>query len=266
MSSPTHSFPLTITVLGSGTSQGVPMIGCDCPVCLSTDPRDKRTRCSLSITTPEISILVDTTPELRLQAVREGLKHVDAVFITHAHADHIMGFDDIRRFCDIKKGSMPVYGSPDTLDRLAGIFPYAFDPKNRIPGYVSVDVHPVTDTFSLGGLTITPYSLPHGRFNTYGYLFERNGEKIFAYMNDCKDIPAPARDAIRGVRCLMIDGLRDEDHPTHLTVSEAIAISRDLHAGTTYLTHITHQKTHAQRETELPKGVQLAYDGLSFIL
>lgn len=266
MSSSSLSFPVEITVLGSGTSQGVPMIGCDCPVCLSTDPRDQRTRCALVVRTPEVAILIDTPPELRLQSLRHHVKRIDAVFITHAHADHIMGFDDLRRFCDIKKGSMPVYGSPDTLGRIANIFPYAFDPRNRVPGYVSVDVHEVTDTFSLGGLTITPYAMPHGRFTTYGYLFQRNGEKIFAYMNDCKDIPAPARDGIRDVHCLMIDGLRDEPHPTHLTVTEAIAIGRDVNAGLTYLTHITHQKTHAAREAELPKGVQLAYDGLSFTL
>lgn len=266
MSPTSLSFPVQITVMGSGTSQGVPMIGCECPVCRSTDPRDHRTRCSLIVATPEITILIDTPPELRLQALRNGLKHVDAVFLTHAHADHIMGFDDLRRFCDIKKGSMPVYASPVTLASVANVFPYAFDPKNRIPGYVSVDSHPVTDSFTLGGLTITPYTLPHGRFNTYGYLFQRNGEKIFAYMNDCKDIPAPARDGIRDVNVLMIDGLRDEAHNTHLTVNEAIAIGRDVRAKQIYLTHITHQKTHAQRETELPKGVQLAYDSLSFTL
>lgn len=263
MSSSTD-FPISITVLGSGTSQGVPMIGCDCPVCLSTDPRDKRMRCAITVTTPEATLLIDTPPELRLQAIRAGLKKVDAVLITHAHADHIMGFDDLRRFCDMKKGSMPLYGAPDTLERIAGIFPYAFDPKNRIPGYVSIDVHPVTESFHLAGVTITPFAMPHGRFHTYGYLFKHNGEKIFAYINDCKDVPAPARELLRGVRCIMIDGLRDEPHPTHLSVTEAIEVSRDLQAETTYLTHITHQKTHADRAAELPKGVHLAYDGLQF--
>lgn len=266
MSHNSTNFPVRVTVLGSGTSQGVPMIGCDCPVCHSTDPRDNRTRSSLYITTPEIAILVDTTPELRHQSLREGLNRVDAVLITHAHADHVMGFDDLRRFCDLKKGAMPVYGSRETLDKLATIFPYAFNPAIHVPGYVSIDEHPVTGSFSLGGLIITPHPMPHGRFTTYGYLFERDGEKIFAYMNDCKDVPVPARESIRDVGCLMIDGLRDEPHPTHLSVDEAIAVSRDVHAKRTYLTHITHQKTHAQRELELPKGVQLAYDGLSFSL
>lgn len=266
MSSRSSDFPVTVTVLGSGTSQGVPMIGCECPVCRSTDPRDQRMRCAITVSTPELTILVDTPPELRLQSLRAGLKHVDAVFITHAHADHIMGFDDLRRFCDLKKGSMPVYGSPDTLGRVQGIFPYAFDPKNRIPGYVSVDVHAVTESFEIGGLTVTPHTLPHGRFDTYGYLFQRNGEKIFAYMNDCNNIPQVARDSIRGVNYLMIDGLRDESHPTHLTVTQAIEIGRDVGARTICLTHITHQKTHAERCRELPEGVQLAYDGLSFTL
>lgn len=266
MPSSSPSFPVRVTVLGSGTSQGVPMIGCDCLVCHSADPRDNRTRCSLYITTPEAAILVDTATELRQQALREKIDRVDAVLITHAHADHIMGFDDLRRFCDLKKGPMPLYGSAETLGRIEGIFPYAFDPAKRIPGYVSVEAHAVSEPFSLGGLTITPYPMPHGRFTTYGYLFQRNGEKIFAYMNDCKEVPAPAREGIRDVGCLMIDGLRDEPHPTHLSIGEAIAISRDVHAGHTYLTHFTHQKSHAEREKELPKGVQMAFDGLSFTL
>jgi phosphoribosyl 1,2-cyclic phosphate phosphodiesterase len=260
------SFPISITVLGSGTSQGVPMIGCDCPVCRSTDPRDKRTRCSVYITTPEAALLIDTPPELRLQSLRAGLNRVDAVLITHAHADHIMGFDDLRRYCDLKNGAMPVYGSKETLDRIAGIFPYAFDPTKRVPGYVFVDVHAVDSTFPLGGLQITPFSLPHGRFLSTGYLLQRDGEKVFAYMNDCKDVPTPVRDAIRDVNCLMIDGLRDEPHPTHLNVSEAIAISRDVRAKHTYLTHLTHHKSHVQRESELPNGIQVAYDSLSFKL
>jgi phosphoribosyl 1,2-cyclic phosphate phosphodiesterase len=255
-----------VIVLGSGTSQGVPMIGCDCEVCLSADARDQRTRSSLYVAAPEIAFLVDTTPDLRAQALRERLGRVNAVVYTHAHADHIMGFDDLRRFCDLNGGVMPVYGSADTLAVLQRIFFYAFDQDTRVPGYVHAIPHPVDSSFELGKWRLTPLPVPHGRTTTYGYLFERNGRKQLAYLSDCKSVPPEAREKIRDVPLLIIDGLRDEEHPTHLTVGEAVEVGKDVRAKQTYLTHLTHQKSHAVRSEELPDGVQVAYDGLLFQL
>src|SRR6201996_8376375 len=157
---PAHASKMIVTVLGSGTSQGVPMIGCKCAVCQSTDPRDKRTRSSIYIEAPTARILVDTTPDLRQQALREGLDYLDAVILTHPHADHIMGFDDLRRFCDLRGGPLPLYGSAATLKQMEYIFHYAFNPKKLIPGYVHVIPHVVEEPFPLGGLDLTPLPVP----------------------------------------------------------------------------------------------------------
>jgi phosphoribosyl 1,2-cyclic phosphate phosphodiesterase len=256
----------SVTILGSGTSQGVPMIGCPCAVCASTDPRDQRTRSSIFIATPEANLLVDATPELRVQALREKLNRVDAVLFTHAHADHIMGFDDLRRFCDLRGGALPIYGSPETLGQLQRIFYYAFDPKKTVPGYVHVTPHVVTKPFELGGLAITPLPVPHGAVSTYGYLFSRGGRRLFAYLSDCQSVPADVAETLRGVEVLIIDGLRDLPHPTHLNVSGAIEVAREIGARQAYLTHQTHDKTHAERERGLPTGVGVVYDGMKLEL
>jgi phosphoribosyl 1,2-cyclic phosphate phosphodiesterase len=259
---------LTVTVLGSGTSQGVPMIGCHCPVCRSTDPRDSRTRSSIYLETPEARILVDTTPDLRQQALREKLDRLDAVLFTHPHADHIMGFDDLRRFCEIRGGPLPIYGSAQTLEQIERIFFYAFNPKKTVPGYVHVNPHVVTSTFSLGGLEITPLPVPHGAILTNGYLFEREGRKWLAYLSDCAAVPDPIRELIAGVDVLIIDGLRDKEHPTHLNVRGAVAAAQAIGPKKTYLTHQTHDKFHAERARELPPGIDVSYDGmkLEFVL
>jgi phosphoribosyl 1,2-cyclic phosphate phosphodiesterase len=257
---------LTVTILGSGTSQGVPMIGCPCPVCASTDPRDQRTRSSIFLQTPDASLLVDTTPELRVQALREKLNRVDAVLFTHAHADHIMGFDDLRRFCDLRGGALPIYGSLETLKQLERIFYYAFDPKTTMPGYVHVLPHVVTKPFELGGLTITPLPVPHGAVSTNGYLFARDGRKLLAYLSDCQSVPADVAESMTGVEVLIIDGLRDQTHPTHLNVGGAVEVARQVGAGRAYLTHQTHDKKHADRERDLPPGIGVVYDGMKLEL
>jgi phosphoribosyl 1,2-cyclic phosphate phosphodiesterase len=265
---PTDPFVLTATILGSGTSQGVPMIGCGCEVCRSSDPRDKRTRSSIFLSTPEAQILVDTTPDLRQQALREGLDRVDAVLFTHHHADHVMGFDDLRRFCDAHEGPLPIYGSPETLQQIERIFHYAFNSKKLVRGYVHVAAHRVADTFALGGLEITPLPVPHGTISTYGYLFCRGGRKLLAYISDCLEIPEPVRRQVENVEVLIIDGLRDRPHPTHLTVSMAIDASKAIGARKTYLTHQAHDRKHAERAADLPPAIDVAYDGmkLEFVL
>ncbi len=255
---------LIVTVLGSGTSQGVPMIGCRCAVCRSADPRDKRTRSSIYLAAPQANILVDTTPDLRQQALREGLDHLDAVLFTHPHADHIMGFDDLRRFCEIQGGPLSIYGSEATLAQIERIFHYAFNPKNKVPGYVHVVSHILTGPFDLGGIEITPLPVPHGAVFTLGFLFSRAGRKLLAYLSDCASVPEPVREKVAGVEVLIIDGLRDKPHPTHLTVAGAVEAARAIGAQRSFLTHLTHEKCHVDRLRDLPSGVELAYDGMKF--
>ncbi len=253
---------LMVTVLGSGTSQGVPMIGCKCPVCQSPDPRDNRTRSSIYLAAPGGNILVDTTPDMRQQALREGLDHLDAVLFTHPHADHIMGFDDLRRFCDLRGGPLDIYGSEATLASLQNIYGYAFNPKKLVPGYVHVIPHVVAEPFSLGGLEITPLPVPHGAVSTLGFLFAHGGRKLLAYLSDCAMVPESVRALVENVEVLIIDGLRDKEHPTHLTVSGAVAAAKAIGAQRTFITHQTHEKTHVDRQRDLPAGMDVAYDGM----
>jgi phosphoribosyl 1,2-cyclic phosphate phosphodiesterase len=264
MSLEIRALKLAVTVLGSGTSQGVPMIGCRCAVCQSADPRDKRTRSSIYLAAPQANILIDTTPDLRQQALREGLDHLDAVLFTHPHADHIMGFDDLRRFCEIQGGPLPIYGSAETLAQVERIFFYAFNPKSKVPGYVHVAPHVVTEPFELGEIEIAPLSVPHGAVSTLGFLFSRAGRKLLAYLSDCAAVPEPVRAMIAGVEVLIIDGLRDRPHPTHLTVSAAVEVALAIGARRSFLTHQTHEKCHADRLRDLPAGVEIAYDGMKF--
>jgi phosphoribosyl 1,2-cyclic phosphate phosphodiesterase len=262
MSSEDSAPKLSVIVLGSGTSQGVPMIGCRCPVCLSDDPRDKRTRSSIYLAAPEAKVLVDTTPELRVQALREGLDYLDAVLFTHPHADHLMGFDDLRRFCDLRGGPLPIYGSEPTLAQIERTFPYAFNPSKKVRGYVHVEGHVITGPFTLGGLEIIPLPVPHGAVATLGFLFAWRGRKLLAYLSDCALVPEPVRATVAGVEVLIIDGLRDKPHPTHLTVSGAVEAAQAIGAKRAYLTHQTHEKSHAERRRELPAGIEVAFDGM----
>jgi phosphoribosyl 1,2-cyclic phosphate phosphodiesterase len=255
---------LMVTVLGSGTSQGVPMIGCPCAVCHSADPRDKRTRSSIYVATPTAKILVDTTPELRYQALRENLDHLDAVLFTHPHADHIMGFDDLRRFCEMRDGPLDIYGSAETLEQVERIFFYAFNPTRKIPGYVHVIPHVVDSPFELGGIEITPLPVPHGAVSTSGFLFSQGGRKLLAYLSDCASVPEPVRETVRGVEVLIIDGLRDRPHPTHLNVAGAVETAQAIGARNSFLTHQTHDKSHVARSRELPAGIGVTYDGMKF--
>lgn len=253
---------LKITFLGTGTSQGVPVIGCDCDVCLSDDPRDKRLRASVYLVTPEAQWVIDTGPDFRMQCLRANIRHLDAVVYTHSHTDHVMGFDDLRRFCMIKNGPIPVYASRETLATLSQVFEFAFNGKNRFPGYVLPDPRPVVGTFRLGGLDVTPLPLPHGRTTSTGYLHEKDGKKLFAYLTDCNIVPDAVIERVRGVEHLVIDALRDDPHPTHLTISEAIEAADRIGPKQTWLTHLCDHVSHKKRSESLPDGVRLAYDGL----
>jgi len=252
---------LTITFFGTGTSLGVPMIGCDCRVCRSPDPRDKRSRSSIHVESPECAWIVDTGPDFRTQALRERLHRLDAAVYSHSHTDHIMGFDDLRPFC-FGGQDLPVYASPETMSDLERVFHFAFNGQNRWPGYIRPIPHVIDGPFLLGDTELVPIPVRHGRAHVNGFLFRRRGEPLAAYFSDCKEVPAEARAQLRGVRHLIVDALRFEPHPTHMNVEEALALSHDVSPGQTWLTHLSHDLMHAEVEPTLPPGVRIAYDGL----
>ncbi|MFL6585039.1 MAG: MBL fold metallo-hydrolase [Chthoniobacterales bacterium] len=236
------------------------MIGCDCAVCRSPDPRDKRSRSSVFIETPETSFVVDTGTDFRSQALREKIRRVDAVIFTHSHTDHIMGFDDLRLFA-YPRGFMPVYASAATMADLRRVFRFAFEAENPFPGYLKPEPHVIDGPFNLGATEIVPLPVPHGNAIVNGYLFCRGARKLVAYLSDCSEVPPSIAETIRGVEALVIDALRPLPHPTHLSVDQALEVAARVRPGATYFTHIAHQLAHAA-QADLPPGTFIAYDGL----
>ncbi len=240
------------------------MIGCDCQVCHSTDPRDQRLRSSIFIETPECAWVVDTGTDFRTQALRENIRHLDAVIFTHSHTDHIMGFDDLRRFSHAL-GALPVYASGETMRDLARVFEFAFNGLNRFPGYLVPVPHVVNGPFCLGKTLVTPLPVPHGRSTVNGYLFSRNDQRLVAYLSDCSAVPGEIVQQITQVKLLIIDALRHKPHPTHLSVSQALEVASNVRAQQTLFTHISHELPQLT-ENDLPPGVGIAYDGLKIKL
>jgi phosphoribosyl 1,2-cyclic phosphate phosphodiesterase len=256
----------SLTFLGTGTSVGVPVIGCDCPVCRSDDPKNKRFRSSVVVRSGDQTLLVDSGPDLRMQALREGLRAIDAVIYTHAHVDHVAGFDELRAFCWRKKGPLPMHATEDCMDTLKSMFGWAFSPDNVIDGYVRPDVRIIDGPFFYGDLKVTPLPVEHAAVETIGYLFEYPGSGKTAYLPDVKRIPEETMKLLRGVDILIVDALRTAEHPTHFTLGEALAAATEVGAKETWLTHLSHEYDIDSISKELPAGVRMAWDGLRISL
>jgi phosphoribosyl 1,2-cyclic phosphate phosphodiesterase len=259
-----------VTVLGSGTSHGVPAIGCDCAVCRSADQKDRRTRPSILIELPAPalhhpsyardvrSILVDTSPDLRAQALACDVRRVDAILFTHTHADHVFGLDDVRRYNQMQKAPIPCYANAETAAGLRQMFAYIFqEPAQRGGGLPQISLFTIVGPFTLGAVEIVPVAIFHGRMPVLGFRIDS-----FAYLTDCNRIPDESWPLLDGVRTIVLDALRHRPHSTHFSVAEAVDVVARLGAERAYFTHICHDLPHAETCAQLPAGVELAYDGL----
>lgn len=249
---------LKITVLGSGTSMGVPTIGCDCGVCTSPDPRDNRLRPSILVTVNGRNILIDTTPDFRTQALRARIRRVDAILFTHEHADHIMGLDDVRPFNFLQREGIPIYGSPEVLERIRRSFQYIFDGQRKESNVPRLTCNELDgQPFELFGETVVPVPVLHGSYPIYGFRIGRA-----AYLTDHSEVPEESLALLEGLDVLFLDALRYKPHPTHSTVERSLETARRVGARRVFFTHICHDLPHARTEERLPPHVRLAYDTL----
>ncbi|HET9784276.1 MAG TPA: MBL fold metallo-hydrolase [Terriglobales bacterium] len=247
----------TLTVLGSGTSTGVPTLGCPCEVCHSRDPRDQRLRPSVWLSFAGHNVVFDTTPDFRTQALRAGIPSLDAVFYTHSHADHIMGMDDIRPFNFGRPEPLPIFGNAATLADIRRVFQYVFEAKTTASAIPRVDAREITAPVEVFGARFEPITVLHGSLPILGYRFGAN-----AYLTDVSEIPAASRGRLRDLDVLILDALRLRPHPTHFHLAQSLQLVEELRPRRAFFTHIAHEMAHAATEEKLPAGVHLAYDGL----
>lgn len=252
----------SLTFLGTGTSVGVPVIGCDCAVCTSKDPKNNRFRSSVVVRAGDTTLLVDSGPDLRMQALREGLREIDAVIYTHAHLDHVAGFDELRAFCWKKSEPLPLHATEETMQALRSMFGWAFSPKNTARGYVRPDPRVIVGPFFYGDLKVTPLPVKHAAVETVGFLFDYPGAARMAYIPDVKIIPEETMQLLQGVDMLVVDALRSAEHPTHFTLHESLAAIKESGAKKAWLTHLTHEFDTDTLEKMLPMNVRVAWDGL----
>lgn len=248
-----------LTFLGTGTSNGIPIIGCRCPVCTSDDPRDRRSRTSAVVRFGGRTILIDTATELRLQAIAVGLSEIDAVLFTHAHADHVGGLDDLRRFNQTRQAHLPTYADPETAAILLERFTYAFE--QQFPFYggkPDLILHEFGGPFEMFGYPVIPIPVRHGRWTVQGFRF---GPLV--YVTDAKEIAPSSLEVMRGADILVLNALRERPHPTHLSIGEALEVIAAVQPRRAYLVHMNHEVSHAAASALLPPHVELAYDGLT---
>ncbi|MHC4453388.1 MAG: MBL fold metallo-hydrolase [Planctomycetota bacterium] len=249
---------MKVTFLGTGTSYGVPMIGCECRVCTSDNPKNSRTRSSIVISDGEHKILIDAATELRIQCLQNKVKDLDAVLLTHSHADHVLGFDDLRHFNRKRKSNIPVYGSRDTINNVSQMFSYAF---NEVPSNGSkpkVSLIPIDGKLNLSGIEVIPVDVMHGQEKVTAYRIKK-----FAYVTDVSQIPQESVDKLQGLDLLIIAALRNIPHEKHFSIEQAINIVSRLKPKQTFFTHIAHDIEHEETNNALPPGIKLAYDGLA---
>ena len=259
---------MDVMFLGTGTSQGVPIIACDCAVCTSADPRNRRARCSVHVVMGGLHIQVDAAQEFREQCLRFGVRQLDFFILTHGHADHVAGMDDLRRFCDLRGGgALTIYSTEEGLSRVRSIYPYAIGERPAMLGYPAFQLVEMPPVIELEQGTICSTLLPHGSVNVLGLVFEERGSGAkFVYYTDCKCVPAEALGLAKGAQAVVLDGLRPKEHPTHMNIAQAIEAAHRIGAPVTYLTHLTHEIDHGPFEAGLPAGIRLAYDGLKLTL
>jgi phosphoribosyl 1,2-cyclic phosphate phosphodiesterase len=262
---PSSEPTLRVTLMGTGTSTGIPVIGCACRVCRSEDPRDKRMRCSCYVEVDGLHLVFDVGPDFRTQALRHGLTRVDAVLLTHHHFDHVVGLDDLRPFLFDNAAAIPCYAREDTAGVLRAMFTYIFVDRSY-PGAANLRLVPVSGPFRIPGryddrlgVDVWPIEAYHGSLPLFGYRVGR-----FAYLTDTSRIPSESMPLLADLDVLVLDALRHEPHPSHFTISQAVDVARTVGARQTYLIHMTHHILHAVEEVRLPAGIALAYDGLSF--
>jgi len=247
----------TLTVLGSGTSMGVPTLGCECAVCQSTDPRDRRSRPSVLIDFGGNTVLIDTTPDFREQALREKVRKIDAVLYTHAHADHVLGLDDLRPLSFLQPNKIPLYAAPEHSAIIRSMFQYAFDGVYKFGNLPQVELKRLEGTLELFGARFEPISVLHGDAEVWGFRFGSA-----AYLTDFSEISERSMEKLHGLDVLFLDALRHKPHPTHSNIANSLRIAEHLGARRTFFTHICHDLPHEETNRGLPAGVQLAYDGL----
>lgn len=259
---------MNLTFLGTGTSYGVPMIGCDCAVCSSNDPKNKRLRPCLLIGHEDKNMLVDTPPDLRTQCLAHGVAHVDAVLYTHEHADHVNGIDDMRRFSALQDGYITCYANSRTAGELHVRFPYCFpDAEARAGEWVrwslpTLRTETLSGPFNLFGLRVTPMSVLHNELEVTAYRFDDADGHSVVYATDCNYISDETREKILGTNVLILDLLRERPHVSHFGLSEAVEVAREIQAGQTYFVHMSHMLEHHETNAQLPDSMELAYDGL----
>jgi len=256
---------MRFTFLGTGTSHGIPMIGCSCDVCTSSDAKNKRRRCSLYVVAGGQHLVFDTPPDFRDQVLSFGVERVDALFLTHPHADHIFGFDDVRRFSDLQKTHIPVYGSPETMRQMRTKFDYVDKTSHSFGGVPRVRFIDQTEPVEVGDALVTPLPVRHGKDLVFGFRIDGDGKRL-AYIPDCNAIPDETFQSLENLDAMILDGLRPQKHPTHFSIGESVEILGKIGAKQSFITHLTHNSDHHELQARLGDTVTVPWDGLEIQL